>query len=119
MAIEFMKIKYLQNQYNKKAWYSSFKTKPLLLALIAKKVKYKALDFENCMLSSSTDKEKRASISSPSNGKLVITTTSKCIGLMEAKGKMKPLMKVAQNPKKQKMWVVLKRISCRESMMVS
>ena len=84
----------------------------MLLALIVKKFEYEVLDFENCMLRSSTNKEKRASISSPLTSKPVIVATSRSVRLTKAKRKMKPLIEVTQNPKKPNMRVVLMGISC-------
>ena len=85
MATEFVQIKYLQSQYSKKAWCLPFETKPLLLALVARKAEYDALDLKNWMLKSTTNKEKRASNSLPSIGNSVIVMTSKRVGLIVVK----------------------------------
>ena len=88
------------------------------MALTTKKAKYEAPDLENYMLESLTNKEKEVSISSPSISKLVIATISRSVGLIVVKGKMKPLIKVVQDPKPN-IRVVLTGISCRESIMRS
>ena len=46
------------------------------------------------MLKSPTDKENRASNSSPSIGNLGIIMISKSVGLIATKGKMKPFIEV-------------------------
>ena len=88
----------------------------LLLALAIKKVEYDALDLENYMPNSLTNKEKRARSSSPSVSNLMIVLTSRNVGLMLAKGKIKPCMKVAQNPRKSNIKVMLIRMPCQNCM---
>ena len=87
-------MKYLQSQYNRKAWCFPFETEPLLLALVAKKAKYDAPNLENCILRPPTNKENKAGNSSPSISKLIIAVTSKSVGLIVVKGKIKPFIEV-------------------------
>ena len=95
MVAKFMQIKYLQSQCKRKVWCSTSKTKPLLLALVVKKVKHDGPDLNNYMPKFSTNKEKRAGNFSPLTNSLVMAVMSKSVRLIVTKGKIKPFMEVA------------------------
>ena len=84
----------------------------MLLALVIRKAKYDGPDLKNYIPRSSSDREKKASNYLPSIGNPVIAIMSKSVRLIVVKRKMKPFMKVTQNPKKLNIRVVLTRMLC-------
>ena len=90
-----------------KASCSPSEINPLFLSLVYNKAEYDALDFENYIPKSSTNRKKRDSISSPSTSKPMIVIIFKSVGFIEVDGKMEPLMEVAQSSKKLNIRVIL------------
>ena len=79
----------------KKSMTLSIKHSTFVFASVAKKAKYEAPNLEKWIPKSSINKAKSVKSSSPSIVNLVMATTSKSVGLIMAKGKIKSLMEVA------------------------